>query len=114
MDLQEQVASFNDEHAMAMAPEYRLLDLASEVGELAKEAAVSTEYGEAPADLEISPDEIGDVLYALLAFANGVDVDAEEALTTALRSMNPVLQSTATRDPGTELRGTHLPWARSV
>ena len=65
-------------------PAYRLLDLCSEVGELAKDANVSTEYGTSPDDFTVEADEVGDVLFSLLAFADAADVDAGEALDAAL------------------------------
>lgn len=46
MDEQEQVAEFVAIHDLDAPPAYRLLDLASEVGELAKDAAESTGYGD--------------------------------------------------------------------
>lgn len=81
---QQRVAEFVDTHDLETPPEFRLLDLSSEVGELAKDANESTEYGAEPAALDISSDEIGDVLFALLALANSVDVDADAALDEAL------------------------------
>lgn len=84
MDEQRQVADFVERHDLETPPEYRLLDLASEVGELAKDANESTEYGEAPEDLAIESDEIGDALFALLALADALEIDASEALEEAL------------------------------
>ena len=84
MDEQQRVAVFVEEHDLAIPPAYRLLDLHSEVGELAKDAAESTGYGESPDDLTIESDEIGDALFALLALAESLDVDAGEALDEAL------------------------------
>lgn len=84
MDEQERVAAFIAEHELETPPEYRLLDLVSEIGEVAKDAAESTDYGETPADLDINADEIGDVLFALLAVAESADIDASAALDEAL------------------------------
>ena len=84
MHEQERVAEFVDEHDLGAPPAYRLLDLVSEVGEVAKAAAESTGYGERPGDVDVPEDEIGDALFALLALADGFDVDAGEALSTAL------------------------------
>ncbi len=81
---QQRVATFLRDHDLESPPAYRLLDLVSEVGELSKDAAVSTGYGESPADLAINSDEIGDVLFSVLALAEGLDVDAEAALDEAL------------------------------
>jgi NTP pyrophosphatase (non-canonical NTP hydrolase) len=84
MDEQQTVASFIRENEMESPPVYRLLDLVSELGEVAKDAAESTDYGESPSELDIHSDEIGDVLFSLLALADAVDIDAGEALAEAL------------------------------
>ncbi|GAB3685225.1 hypothetical protein GCM10028857_15400 [Salinarchaeum chitinilyticum] len=83
-DPQDRVAEFVSTHELEAPPVYRLLDLVSETGELAKEAAVSTDYGSDPAELELSTDELGDVYFSLLALAESADLDAEEALAGSL------------------------------
>jgi NTP pyrophosphatase (non-canonical NTP hydrolase) len=84
MDQQEEVRAFVERHGLDAPPAYRLLDLVSEVGELAKDAAESTGYGSTPACVDVADDEVGDALFALLALADGLDVDAGEALDEAL------------------------------
>lgn len=84
MEEQQAVASFIQEHGMEAPPTYRLLDLVSELGELAKDAAESTGYGESPEELEINSDEIGDTLFALLALADELEIDTSDALDEAL------------------------------
>ena len=81
---QKRVATFLEDHELHTTPEYRLLDLLSEVGELAKDVNSSTDYGAAPDDVSVKPDEIGDALFSLLALSDALDVDAGEALETAL------------------------------
>ncbi|WP_265109218.1 MazG nucleotide pyrophosphohydrolase domain-containing protein [Halosolutus halophilus] len=81
---QRQVADFVEAHGLETPPAYRLLDLVSEVGELAKDANESTGYGTTPETVAIESDEIGDALFALLAVAESLDIDAEEALETAI------------------------------
>lgn len=83
-DAQERVAAFVDAHDLDAPPAYRLLDATSELGELAKELNESTSYGADPGDLDVDADELGDALFALLAFAGAVDVDADAALETAI------------------------------
>lgn len=83
-DQQETVAAFIDARDLETPPEFRLLDLVSEVGELGKDANTSTGYGDAPEDLDLESDEIGDVLFALLALAESLEVDAEAALEESL------------------------------
>ncbi|THE66626.1 nucleotide pyrophosphohydrolase [Salinadaptatus halalkaliphilus] len=83
-DSQQRIAEFVERHDLETPPAYRLLDLASEVGELAKDANESTDYGAAPADLEINTDELGDVLFATFALADALEIDGDDALQEAL------------------------------
>ncbi|MFW5935461.1 MAG: MazG nucleotide pyrophosphohydrolase domain-containing protein [Halolamina sp.] len=69
---------------MHPSPDYRLLDLAAEVGEVAADAAESSEYGHSPASLSVPEDELGDALFALLALADELNIDAGDALETSL------------------------------
>lgn len=62
------------------------LDLMSEVGEVAKEILLATNYGEqepelATTDMQM---ELGDALYSLCLLATAADVDLDEALTAVL------------------------------
>ena len=84
MDEQELVATFIERHDLDCPLPHRVLDLESEVGELAKEVLVSTEYGTNPDDASIAVDEVGDALFALLALADAADIDAGEALGVAV------------------------------
>jgi NTP pyrophosphatase (non-canonical NTP hydrolase) len=83
-DRQQRVASFLDDHDLRADPAYRLLDLAAEVGELAADAAKSSEYGANEAALSVKRDELGDALFALYALADELDLDAEAALDESL------------------------------
>ena len=93
MDEQARVAAFLATHDLDAAPAYRLLDLASEVGELAKDANESSGYGTEPEAVSVSADEIGDALFALLALAESVDVDAGDALDGALAKYERRIES---------------------
>ena len=84
MSEQRRVAAFLADHDLTADPAYRVLDLAAEVGEVAADAAKSSDYGADPASLAVSEDELGDALFALLAVCEGLDVDAGEALATSL------------------------------
>jgi NTP pyrophosphatase (non-canonical NTP hydrolase) len=84
MDEQDRVAAFVATHDLACAPAYRLLDLAAEVGELAADANEETAYGASPESFDVETDELGDALFALLALAEAVDVDASAALDRSL------------------------------
>jgi NTP pyrophosphatase (non-canonical NTP hydrolase) len=81
---QEKVAEFVEKNDLESPPEFRLLDALSELGEVAKDVNESTEYGKTSQDVEVNQDEIGDVLFSVLAFADSVGIDSEEALQTAL------------------------------
>lgn len=80
------VADFVREHELEAPVHARLLDLTSEVGELAKDALKSTNYGREP--FEQAPEgwegELGDVLFALICLANSTGVDMDTALNGAL------------------------------
>lgn len=84
MEEQEIVAAFVRDHDMEAPPAYRLLDVVSELGEVAKDAVTATEYGHRPGAVHIGEDELGDVLFAFLALAEAVNVDAGDALEAAL------------------------------
>jgi len=84
MHAQDTVASFLDEHELHAPPEYRLLDLVSEVGEVAKNVNTSSDYGAAPSTIRIEPDELGDVLFAAFALAHETGIDADAALARSL------------------------------
>jgi len=98
MKAQREVADFLAEHEMDADPAYRILDLVSEVGELAKDANDSTDYGATPEKLDVKSDELGDALFALLSVAESLDVDAEEALDEALAKYEARIEETG--DPG--------------
>lgn len=63
----------------------RLLDLTSEVGELAKEALKGSGYGrDAFSPPEGWTDELGDVFFSSICLANSTGVNMESALRSAL------------------------------
>jgi NTP pyrophosphatase (non-canonical NTP hydrolase) len=71
------VADFVQRHGLEADVEHRLLDLVSEVGELAKEVLKSTQYGRAHGAL--TPNwqvELGDVLFSLHSRALAVPVQS--------------------------------------
>lgn len=81
MNPQGRVAAFVAAHDLAAPPQARLLDLVSEVGELAKEVLKGSAYGRAP--LALPPTwagELGDTYFALLCLAESTGVDLEAAL----------------------------------
>ncbi|MEA3376326.1 MAG: MazG-like family protein [Chloroflexota bacterium] len=85
---QREVAAFLRRHGLRYDPATHALDLVSEVGELAKELLLATDYGRRPAECGAPlVEEIGDVLYSLLALAEVCDVDTDEAFHTALAKL---------------------------
>jgi NTP pyrophosphatase (non-canonical NTP hydrolase) len=100
MDDQERVAAFLDDHDLSAPPAYRLLDLASELGEVAKELNESTAYGSDPENAAVAEDELGDTLFALLALCAELEVDAGEALDTALEKYESRLDDAETPASG--------------
>ena len=83
MDEQIRVADFLDDNDLRTPPANRVLDLVSEVGELAKNVNESTDYG-ASDGADVDRDELGDALFCLLALADELDYDAGVALDEAL------------------------------
>lgn len=83
--LQAEVARFAADHGLELPVPDRVLDLASEVGELAKEVLRATAYGRR--GFVPSPafaDELGDVACALVCLAEAAGVDLGRALEAAL------------------------------
>ena len=82
---QEQATTFAKTHDLLHAPQTHALDLVSEMGEVAKELLLATDYGVRP--FQSHPhltNEMGDVLYSLCVLATAVNVDLDEALAGAL------------------------------
>ena len=83
--MQHTVAEFVGAHNLEAPLSARLLDLTSEIGELAKEVLKASDYGRAPfAPTDDWAAELADVLFALLCLANSTAVDLEAALDAAL------------------------------
>ena len=84
-DYQQQVARFIDENSLETIISFRLLDLVSEVGELAKEVLKGSDYGKSKFEIpETWESELGDVFFSLIYIANGTGVDMAKALQSAL------------------------------
>ena len=79
--LQKPVAEFVETHSLQTDVPHRLLDLISEVGELAKEALQATDYGKTA--FHTTPDweqELGDTLFSLAVRTNPFDREASVEL----------------------------------
>ena len=102
--MQNKVKIFNDNrtcHKEPMPVHARLLDIASEIGELNKEYLKGSNYG--TEKCEISADfkeEFGDVLYALLSLANETNINCEESLDIVLNKMQERMNKNNTMGSG--------------
>ena len=99
MDDQARVAAFLDANDLHAPPENRVLDLASEVGELAKNVNETTDYG-ASGGADVDRDELGDALFCLLALADELGYDAGDALDEALAKYEQRLADAGTAGSG--------------
>lgn len=100
MDEQRRVAEFLDEHDLRTSPAFRVLDLASEVGELAKDVNESSDYGAESETATATSGELGDTLFCVLALATESGIDADDALDEALAKYAARLGATGT--PGSD------------
>ncbi|MFN2245324.1 MAG: MazG nucleotide pyrophosphohydrolase domain-containing protein [Anaerolineae bacterium] len=85
MTFQAQCRAFLARHELIHSPHIHTLDLASEVGEIAKAILEGSRYGESP--LQSTPGleaEVGDAFFSLLALAESLNVDLETALEDTL------------------------------
>ena len=96
--IQHQIAQFVQVHDLATTPAARLLDLVSEVGELAKEVLKASDYGQtdftpSAAQTENWNEELADVLFALICLANSTQVDLDSALNSVLAKYSARMQA---------------------
>lgn len=92
-DSQEKVNEFIEENNLEGTTAFRILDLVSEVGEIASDATKTTGYGISEDELSVKEDEIGDALFSLLAVASDLGVDAESALEKSLEKYGERIES---------------------
>ncbi|MBK6324657.1 MAG: MazG-like family protein [Chloroflexi bacterium] len=86
MNWQQQSMEFAQKQNLSHSPSVYVLDLISEVGEVAKEILLATDYGERPFQPQPAlTGELGDVLYSLCLLATAVHIDLNEALTITLQ-----------------------------
>ncbi len=84
-EFQQTVAAFVRENELEAPVHARVLDLVSEVGELAKEILKVTDYGrESFRPTEEWSSELADILFSLTCVANSTGVELETALSEAL------------------------------
>lgn len=85
MTFQASCRAFLARHGLSRSPQIHTLDLASEVGEIAKAILESSHYGASP--LQATPaleGELGDAFFSLIALAESLDVVLESALEDTL------------------------------
>ncbi|MDR7522106.1 MAG: MazG nucleotide pyrophosphohydrolase domain-containing protein [Armatimonadota bacterium] len=84
-EAQRVVARFVEAHRLERSLQVRLLDIASEVGELAREGLTGTRYGRDPFHPSAAwASEVGDALFALICLANASGVDLQASLEGAM------------------------------
>lgn len=82
---QNEVAQFVSQHNLEIPVGDRMLDLTSEIGELAKVILKVTDYGRQDFHPDAAwRDELGDVLFSLTCLANRTDIDLLDALREAM------------------------------
>ncbi len=83
---QTKAAKFSQKHNLSHPPSVYALDLMSELGEVAKEILLGTDYGKRPLQATPNlPGELGDALYSLCQLATAAGVDLDEAFTATLQ-----------------------------
>lgn len=95
-ELQKDVDNFISKYNLESPTNIRLLDLVSELGELAKVQLKGTNYGRWDYHDDIFPnwmDEMGDVLFSLMALANIQNIDLEDCLKRSIEKYQKRLDS---------------------
>lgn len=83
--MQKIVIEFIKKYDLHCDQKIRYMDLVSEVGELGKEIIKGCAYGkQEPTNTPNTESELGDCLFSLLALCHQMDIDATNALNTAL------------------------------
>lgn len=85
---QSRALEFANEHNLHHDPGVYALDLMSELGEVAKEILLATNYGKRPYPATNNEDiasELGDALYSLCQLANAASIDLEDAFAQTMQ-----------------------------
>jgi NTP pyrophosphatase (non-canonical NTP hydrolase) len=93
MDLQP-LKEFVAKHHLEAQPAYSLLDIMSELGEVAKELLKATDYGRrtGTADAARMREEIGDLMFAVAYLSTLYEVDPEAAMWDSVRKFEGRLE----------------------
>jgi NTP pyrophosphatase (non-canonical NTP hydrolase) len=99
-NLRKEIADFCTHNNLICAPEFRVLDALSELGELAKELLKSTDYGKTHVkgktkEMEL---ELGDCLFSLICLANSLDISLSDALAQVMAKYKSRI--TKSQNPG--------------
>jgi NTP pyrophosphatase (non-canonical NTP hydrolase) len=95
MTFQVRVREFLVQHDLSHAPQTHALDLAAEVGEVAKALLESGDYGRSPVrPNEALKEELGDAFFSLVALAESLGIDLRTALHSTLEKYEARLAST--------------------
>lgn len=93
--LQKLVADSVKKNRLGMLPEHACMDLMSELGELSKEIAESSNYGRGmPKPRSEIREEMGDVFWSLINLANVYKIDLETELRNSIRKMEQRMKKT--------------------
>ena len=108
-NLQQQVEDFCQKHQLDTPLEFRMLDLISELGEVAKEILKTSNYGSRKFYLrpEFS-DELGDVFFSLITVANQCNIDLEGVLHQAINKYEYRLRNTGNLGSKNSLEDSHV------
>lgn len=99
--IQEAVGSFTESKGMNSNVNVRIIDLASEVGELSKEVLKGTNYGNKNFNkTEQWDSEIGDVLFSLICLANESSTCLEDCLKKVLNKYEERFASSGNMSSG--------------
>lgn len=91
--LQTKVGEFVKHHQLETTVEHRLLDLLSELGEVAKEVLKNSSYGKKRFQpQEAWEEEMGDLFFSTICLANSTGVDLDKALEKVIAKYRMRLQ----------------------
>jgi NTP pyrophosphatase (non-canonical NTP hydrolase) len=96
--LQALVAEFNRSHKNRIERHARVLDLASQVGEVCKLAF--SEKMNVSVDFNLWEEELADSLYSLLSLMNDMEIDADKALKSVLKKYEDRLMKNSQMQSG--------------
>lgn len=93
MDLQP-LNEFIARHDLETAPEYCVLDIMAQVGELSRALLKETNYGRTAVDgqSESVREKIGDLMFAVAYLSSRYDIDPEAAMWQSVRRMEAKLE----------------------